>query len=177
VPDPDDSGADAELPLPPRPPAEVLVPPLRPSELRGELRRLEGERDSALRHLGGEVVEMARQGALSPARLADGAAAVRSRQDQIDALTSALGGKTESPQGGTRRATLLAALLAVAILGGVAGAWIERRHDDTATATPPIVPTVLTETVTTTAPATAVATRVQSAVPSVRGGRAAARRR
>lgn len=176
VPDPD---GDAELPLPPRPAADVLVPPLRPAELRRELQRLEDERDGALRQLGGQVVEMAEQGALSPARLADGAAAVRSRQAQIDALSGALGGKTESPRARTRRATLLAALVAVAILGAVAGAWIERRHADTATATPPLVPSAVTETVTTTTTIRVAppATRVRNAVRSVRGGRAVARRR
>ena len=105
--DPDEPPADDELPLPPRPAAEVLVPPLPAAELRREWQRLEGERESAQHELGGQVVEMAGQGALSPALLADGAAAVRSRQDQIDAITAALGGKAPAarppPGRGARR--------------------------------------------------------------------------
>ena len=91
--DPDEPPAGDELPLPPRPAAEVLVPPLPAAELRREWQRLEAERESAQHALGGQVVEMAGEGALSPALLADGAAAVRSRQDQMDAITAALGGK------------------------------------------------------------------------------------
>jgi hypothetical protein len=90
--DPDEAGADATLPLPPRPAAGVLVPRLRPTELRRELRRLEAARESALRELGGLVVEMSRQGALAPALLADRAASVNSLQRQIEALSAALDG-------------------------------------------------------------------------------------
>jgi hypothetical protein len=93
MPDPDEPRADGALPLPPRPAADVIVPPMRPSGLRRELRRLEEERELALRELGGLVVEMQRQGALAPALLADRAAAVRSLQDQIDAIAGALDGK------------------------------------------------------------------------------------
>jgi hypothetical protein len=180
---PDEPPADGELPLPPRPAAEVLVPRLSAAELRRELQRLEAERDSAQRALGGQVVDMARQGALSPALLADGAAAVRSRQDQIDAITAALGGKVPSrpPPSGTRRATLLAALIAVGIAGAVAGAFIERRHDD-ASAAPVTAYSVFTETleakppptVTVTAPRP-VSTRVKAVAVRARGGRAVAR--
>jgi hypothetical protein len=182
--DPDEPGADGELPLPPRPAAEVLVPPLPAAELRRELQRLEAERESAQRELGGRVVEMARQGALNPALLADGAASVRSRQDQIDAITAALGGKAPSgpPASGTRRATLLAGLIAVGIAGAVAGAFIERRHDD-AGAAPVTAYSVVTETleakpaptVTVTAPRPAPASANAVALPA-RGGHAVARR-
>ena len=183
--EPDEPRADGELPLPPRPAAEVLVPPLPASELRREWQRLEAERESAQHALGGQVVEMAREGAYSPAVLADGAATVRSRQDQIDALTAALGGKEPSrpPASGTRRATVLAALIAVGIAGAVAGAFIERRHDDT-TAAPVTAYSVVTETleakppavVTVTAPRP-VTTRVKVVPVRARGGHAVARRR
>ena len=93
MPDPDEPGADGALPLPPRPVADVLVPTMRPAGLRRELRRLESERESALRELGGLVVEMARQGALRPALLADRAARVISLQRQIEAVSAALDGK------------------------------------------------------------------------------------
>jgi hypothetical protein len=182
--DPDEPRADGELPLPPRPAAEVLVPPLPPAELRRELQRLEAERESAQRELGGQVVDMAASGTLSPALLADGAAAVRSRQDQIDAISAALGGKAPSgpPASGTRRATLLAALIAVGIAGAVAGAWVERRHDD-GSAAPVTAYSVFTETleakppptVTVTAPAPAT-TRVRAVAVAARGGHALARR-
>jgi hypothetical protein len=182
--DPDEPGADGELPLPPRPAAGVLVPPLPAAELRRELQRLQAERESAQRELGGQVVEMARQGALNPALLADGAASVRSRQDQIDAITEALGGKAPSgpPASGTRRATLLAALIAVGIAGAVAGAFIERRHDD-AGAAPVTAFSVITQTleakppptVTVTAPRPAPAPVKAVALPA-RGGHAVAGR-
>ena len=186
MPDPDEPGTDGELPLTPRPAAEVLVPPLRTGELRQELRRLEGERERGLQELGALVVEMARKGVLSPAQLADRAAVVRSRQDQIEALTAAIGGRAEhaTAAGGSRRAMLLAALIAVAILGAVAGAWIERRHGDT-TAAPLAAPSVVTETVTTTAPTLpaavtpvvrAKATHEPAAAARARGGRALVRR-
>jgi len=183
--DPDEPGADGELPLPPRPAAEMLVPPLPEAELRRELLRLEAERDSAQHALGGQVVEMARQGALSPALLADGAATVRSRQDRIDALTTALGGKAPSrpPPSGTRRATTLAALLAVGIAGAVAGAFIERRHDDTSAA-PVTAYSIVTQTLEASPPPTVtvtvtrpVTTRARALAPRARGGHAAARRR
>jgi hypothetical protein len=177
----DEPRADGELPLPPRPAGEVVVPPLRPSELRSELRRLQSERDSAQRELGELVADMARQGAL-----ADGAATVRSRQDQIDAITTALGGQEPSAAGeaGSRRATILAALLAVGILGAVAGAWIERRHDE-GSAAPATAFSVVTETVTTAAvpaaatsvPATPVTTRSHALARRARGGHAVARGR
>ena len=183
---PDEPRADGELPLPPRPAGEVVVPPLRPSELRSELRRLQSERDSAQRELGELVADMARQGALAPALLADGAATVRSRQDQIDAITTALGGQEPSAAGeaGSRRATILAALLAVGILGAVAGAWIERRHDE-GSAAPVTALSVVTETVTTAAvpaaatsvPATPVTTRSHALARRARGGHAVARGR
>ena len=48
---------------------------------------------------------------------------------------------------GTRRAAMLAALLAVAVLGAVGGVWIERRQHDPAPA-PVTVPTIITQTVT-----------------------------
>jgi hypothetical protein len=182
--DPDESRADGELPLPPRPAAEVLVPPVPAAELRREWQRLEAERESAQHALGGQVVDMARQGALNPALLADGAATVRSRQDQIDAITTALGGKAPGrpPPSGTRRATILAALIAVGIAGAVAGAFIERRHDD-ATAAPITAYSVVTQTleaqpaptVTVTAPAPAP-TRVRAVAVRARGGHAVARR-
>jgi hypothetical protein len=92
MPDPDQSGADGALPLPPRPAADVLVPAMRPAAMRRELRRLESERESALRELGGLVVEMSRRGALAPALLADRAAGVMSLQRQIEAVSAALGG-------------------------------------------------------------------------------------
>jgi hypothetical protein len=182
--DPDESRVDGELPLPPRPAAEVLVPPLPAAELRRELQRLEAERESAQRELGGQVVEMARAGALSPALLADGAAAVRSRQDQIDAIRAALGGKAPSgpPASGARRATLLAALLAVGIAGAVAGAFIERRHDD-ASAAPVTAYSVFTETLEAKPAATVTVTAqspapapVKAVAPPPRGGHAVARR-
>jgi hypothetical protein len=184
MPDPDEPAAEDELPMPPRPAAEVLVPPLRPPELRQELQRLEDERERALQEIGGLVVDMAGQGALSPALLADRAAGVRSRQDQIDAITTALGGKRLPPRTPTRRATVLAALLAVGVLGAVAGAWIERRHDDTA-AVPVATPAVVTQTVVTTAPAATVtvpvvtpsAKRAPALERSARGGRAVVRGR
>jgi hypothetical protein len=182
--EPDEPRADSELPLPPRPAAEVLVPPLPTAELRRELQRLEAERESAQHALGGQVVDMARQGVLSPALLADGAAAVRSRQDQIDALTAHLGGKVPSrpAASGTRRATILAALIAVGIAGAVAGAFIERRHDDS-TAAPVTAYSVVTQTleaqppptVTVTAPAPAP-TRARAVAVRARGGHAVARR-
>jgi hypothetical protein len=181
--DPDEPGTDGELPLPPRPAAEVLVPRLRAEEqLRRELRRLEAERESGLQELGGLVVDMARNGALSPAKLADRAAALRSRQDQIDAITGELGSRSQTAMAttGSRRAALLAALLAAAILGAVAGAWIERRHDGARPA-PLAAPSVVTETVTMTAPvppaAAPVVRPVTTRVPPARGGRAVARRR
>ena len=182
---PDEPRADGELPLPPRPAGEVVVPPLRPSELRSELRRLQSERDSAQRELGELVADMARQGALAPALLADGAATVRSRQDQIDAITTALGKEPSAARGaGSRRATILAALLAVGILGAVAGAWIERRHDE-GSAAPVTALSVVTETVTTAAvpaaatsvPATPVTTRSHALARRARGGHAVARGR
>jgi hypothetical protein len=182
---PDEPRADGELPLPPRPAGEVVVPPLRPSELRRELRRLQDERERAQLELGGLVAEMARQGALAPALLADGAATVRSRQDQIDAIASALGDKAPIAAGASsRRATVLAALLAVGILGAVAGAWIERRHDDSSAA-PVTALSIVTETVTTAAvPAavtsvatTPVTTRSRALARPARGGHAIARGR
>lgn len=177
---PDEPGADAELPLPPRPAAEVLVPPRSAGELRSELQRLEGEHERGLQELGALVAEMAHRGALAPALLADRAAVLRSRQDQIDALTRALGSKAHSPfaPNGTRRATLLTALLAVAVLGAVAGAWIEHRHDDTTTASPP-APVVVTQTIATTVQAAVirpVTTRSHLLAARARGGRAVARR-
>lgn len=90
--DPDETGADDVLPLPPRPVADVLVPTMRPAAMRRELRRLESERESALRELGGLVVEMSRQGALASALLADRAAGVISLQRQIEAVSGALDG-------------------------------------------------------------------------------------
>jgi hypothetical protein len=183
---PDEPRADGELPLPPRPVGEVVVPPLRASELRRELRRLESERESAQLELGGLVAEMARQGALAPALLADGAAMVRSRQDQIDAIASALGdrGPIAAAGASSRRATVLAALLAVGILGAVAGAWIERRHND-GSAAPVTALSIVTETVTTAAvPATvttvaitAGTTRSHVLALRARGGHAIARGR
>jgi hypothetical protein len=92
--DPDEPQADGAPPLPPRPAADVLVPRLRPAQLRRELRRLEAERESALRELGGLVVEMSRRGALVPSLLADRAAGVRSLQRQIDAVAAALDGRS-----------------------------------------------------------------------------------
>jgi hypothetical protein len=163
---------------------EVVAPPLRPSELRRELQRLQHERDSAQRELGGLVAEMARQGALAPALLADGAATVRSLQNQIDAIATALGDAEPSkPAGaGTRRATVLAALLAVAVIGAVAGAWIERRHGE-GSAAPVTALSVVTETVTTAAvptsvssvPTTTVTTPLQALLHKARGGHAVAR--
>ena len=91
--EPDEPAVDGALPLPSRPAADVLVPPLRPAELRRELRRLEAERESALRELGGLVVEMSRQGELLPGLLADRAAGVLSLQRQIDAISAALDAK------------------------------------------------------------------------------------
>ena len=91
--DPDEPPADGALPLPPRPAADVLVPDLRPAQLRRELARLEGEREIALRELGGLVVEMSRQGELLPGLLADRAAGVLSLQHQIEAITAALDGR------------------------------------------------------------------------------------
>jgi hypothetical protein len=88
--EPDEPAAEGALPLPPRPAADVLVPPLRPAQLRRELQRLEGERELALRELGGLVVEMSRQGELFPALLADRAAGVLSLQRQIDVISAAL---------------------------------------------------------------------------------------
>ena len=182
--DPDEPPAGDELPLPPRPAAEVLVPPLPAAELRREWQRLEAERESAQHALGGQVVEMAGDGALSPALLADGAAAVRSRQDQMDAITAALGGKAPGrpPASGSRRATMLVALIAVGIAGAVAGALIERRHDD-ASAAPVTAYSVVTQTleaqppptVTVTAPAPPPA-RVRAVAVRARGGHAVARR-
>lgn len=186
MPAPDEPRADGELPLPPRPAGEVVVPPLRPSELRRELHRLQSERESAQLELGAQVADMARQGALAPALLADGAARVRSRQDQIDAITTVLGGTEPNAPGqpGSRRATILAALLAVGILGAVAGAWIERRHDE-GSAAPATALSVVTETVTTAAvpasvasvPAKAVTTRSRALARPARGGRAIPRGR
>ena len=91
--EPDEAPAADALPLPPRPAADVLVPPLRPAQLRRELQRLEAERESALRELGGLVVEMSRQGELLPGLLADRAAGVLSLQHQIDAIAAALDGE------------------------------------------------------------------------------------
>jgi hypothetical protein len=182
--DPDEPRVDGELPLPPRPAAEVLVPPLPAAELRRELQRLEAERASAQHALGGQVVDMAREGALNPAVLADGAAAVRSRQIQIDALTTALGGKAPGPPpaSGTRRASLLAALIAVGIAGAVAGAFIERRRDD-AGAAPVTAYSVVTETLEAKPPATVTITaaapapaRPRAVAVRARGGHAVARR-
>ena len=173
------------LPLPPRPEAGVLAPALRPAGHRRELRRLESERSSAQRALGELVVEMSRTGALDPAQLADRSAEVRSLEQQIATLTTALAGKRAAPpSAGTRRASALAALLAVAILGAVAGAWIERSRSDPAAA-PVTVPTVVTETVTTpaetvTAPAPTAPAAARVARGSARtahGGHAVARAR
>ena len=137
------------LPLPPRPDAEVLAPRLRPRDLRRELERLEAERASAQRELGALVVGMSREGALAPATLADRSAALRSLEQQIEAVVEALGGERPAEtSGGTRRASILAALVAVAVIGGIAGAAIERRQADPSP-TPVTVPTVITETVTT----------------------------
>lgn len=91
--DPDEPGAHDALPVAPRPAADVLVPRLRPAQLRRELRRLEGERELSLRELGGLVVEMARQGEILPGLLADRAAGVLLLQQQIDAIAGALGGE------------------------------------------------------------------------------------
>jgi hypothetical protein len=88
--DPDEPGANDALAVPPRPVAYVVVPRMRPVALRRELRRLESERESALRELGGLVVEMSRQGALAPALLADRTAGVESLQRQIEAVAAAL---------------------------------------------------------------------------------------
>jgi hypothetical protein len=92
MPAPDEPGAEGAVPLPPRPLADVLVPQMRPAALRRELRLLASERESALRELGGLVVEMSRQGALAPVLLADRAAVVRSLQHQIEAVAAALEG-------------------------------------------------------------------------------------
>ena len=163
----------------------MLAPALRPSELRGELRRLESERTSAQRALGELVVEMSRTGSLDATVLADRSAEVRSLEGQIAALTTALAGKRAAPpSAGARGATVLAALIAVAILGAVAGAWITRSRDDPAAA-PVTVPTIVTETVTAPAatvtapaPAAPAAARVPDAsAPSPRGGHAVARAR
>ena len=101
----------------------------------------EGERERALQlELGGLVAEMARQGALAPALLADGAARVRSRQDQIDAITTALGGSgagRSGPAGIAPRDRAGCPARRRASSGAVAGAWIERRHDDAAPRPPP----------------------------------------
>jgi hypothetical protein len=70
---------------------------------------------------------------------------------------------------GARRASVLAALIGVAVLGAAAGAFVERRHDDPA-ASPITVPTVLTETV--TQPARTVTSHARSVVAVSRGGRA-----
>jgi len=71
---------------------------------------------------------------------------------------------------GARRAAMLAALLAVAVLGAVGGAWIERRQHDAAPA-PVTVPTVITQTVTQPAPPPPAATTVAGAAePAERGG-------
>ena len=73
---------------------------------------------------------------------------------------------------GNRRAAVLAALLAVAVLGAVAGAWIERERSDPAAA-PVTVPTVITETVTAPPPAAPVAIiAAHGKKPDARGGRA-----
>jgi hypothetical protein len=55
-----------------------------------------------------------------------------------------------------RRASMLAGLLAVAVLGAVAGAWIEQRHSDSAAA-PVTVSSIVTQTV----PASTAATTAQ----------------
>jgi len=168
------------LPLPPRPEAGVLAPRLRPPEHRRELRRLEAERETAQRALGALVVEMSHTGALDPAQLADRSAELRSLELQIATLTTALAGRRASPHSAsTRRATILAALLAVAILGAVAGAWIERSRSEPGAAAV-TVPTIITETVTQTvtqpvapAPAAAHVTKLSSLAPH--GGHAVAR--
>ena len=102
----------------------------------------------------------------------------------MDAITAALGGKAPSrpPASGSRRATMLAALIAVGIAGAVAGAFIERRHDD-ASAAPVTAYSVVTQTleaqppptVTVTAPAPPP-TRVRAVAVRARGGHAVARR-
>jgi hypothetical protein len=166
------------LPLPPRPEAGVLAPRLRPGEHRRELRRLEAERETAHRELGELVVEMSRTGALDPAQLADRSAEVRSLELQIATLTTALAGRRASPpSASTRRATILAALLAVAILGAVAGAWIERSRSDPG-AIPVTVPTIVTETVTQpVAPAPAAVHVTTASAVTAHGGHAAPRAR
>jgi hypothetical protein len=81
---------------------------------------------------------------------------------------------------GGHRAAVLAALLAVAVVGAVAGAWIERQRSDPAAA-PVTVPTVITETVTLPAPPPVVTTVAQrttgtAALRAARGGHARASR-
>ena len=74
---------------------------------------------------------------------------------------------------GTRRAAGLAALLAVAVLGAVGGAWIERQRSDPQAA-PVTVPTIVTQTVTQPAPPPVVTTVTVTVVRAApRGGRAA----
>jgi hypothetical protein len=173
--DPDEPRADGALPMPPRPEADVLLPRLRPAQVRRELQRLASERERAQRELGELVVEMSQAGALDPAVLADHSAAVRSVERQIAVLETALAGKPPAPPpGSTRRATVLAALLAVAVIGALAGAWIERERADPAAA-PVTVPTVVTETVIRTVPAPATMTPARTtAAASSHGGRAVA---
>jgi hypothetical protein len=91
--EPGETRDDGSLSVPPRPEAEVLVPRLRPNDLRRELRRLQEERESALRELGGLVVEMARQGRFVVTLVADRAAVVRALQNQIDVLEGVVDGK------------------------------------------------------------------------------------
>ena len=174
--DPAEPAAEDALPLPPRPDAEVLVPRLRPADLRRELLRLGSEHERAQRELGALVVSMSHDGALDPVRLADRSAALRSLEQQIGVLETALGSRARATlPASARRATMLAALLAVAVLGAVAGAWIQRDRSDPAAA-PITVPTVVTQTLTSPPETVTVQARTTQAArttaSATHGGRA-----
>ena len=184
--EPDEPPADGELPLPPRPAAEVLVPPLPASELRREWQRLEAERESAQHALGGQVVEMAREGALQPGSCWPTApppcarARIRSTRSRPP---SAGRRRAARPPPGRGARPMLAALIAVGIAGAVAGAFIERRHDDT-TAAPVTAYSVVTRDARGAAAGGGhrhrsqrlVTTRVKVVAVRARGGHAVARR-
>ena len=183
--------ADGALPLPPRPAAEVLVPPLRPAAAAPRVAAPGGRaRERAARARRPGRRDGRARARSSPACSPTRAAGVRSLQHQIEAIAAALNGKAPGVTGETcsacgarrpagrvvlpdvrsrrtqstaagprrqRRAAGLAALLAVAVLGAVGGAWIERQRSDPQAA-PVTVPTIVTQTVTQPAPPPVVTT-------------------